>query len=211
MHGGGARAAYKPDRPGHEHAGGALGRRTMATAAEPERSPWLLGGTWPQCDCCPEPHQRPGRRKLRSGNGTPADRALGWRPLDDRAEQAPAGCDICVPSRSRSAQSPLRLGDRRRRPVPQEHLLHREMERHQLAAATKPEPLGHLDQGGQFRPEVRVAQPLLISGRACLPSATVGPLAPAPEAADFAQEPGRPDKRRASSISLREPLTSSTR
>ncbi len=33
------------------------------------------------------------------------------------------------------------------------------MERHQLAAATKPEPLRHPDQGGQFRPEVRVAQP----------------------------------------------------
>ncbi len=135
----GTRWRYLPspvgDAPGErrppQHADRALGRRTMATAAKPERPPWRPGGTSRPCDRCPEPLQRPGRRKIRS---TPADRALEWRPMDDCAEQAPAGCEICVPNFSRSRGSPLRLGNRRRHP----RLLHREMERRQLAPATKP-------------------------------------------------------------------------
>src|SRR5260221_191874 len=44
------------------------------------------------------------------------ERALEWRPMDDCADQAPAGCEICVPNFSRSRGSPLRLGNRRRHP-----------------------------------------------------------------------------------------------
>src|SRR6266702_610448 len=37
--------SVRSDQPGHEHAGGALGRRAMATAAESERPPRRPGGT----------------------------------------------------------------------------------------------------------------------------------------------------------------------